>query len=208
MRPLYKPKKKKIKLTIRDWIEIVAIIIVSSILIVWAGASVYKTIKTVLTPTYSIYTKSISDYVAMLDSEAEAGKEEALQDLLGDSEIMTEGTEEMNSTPETTSEPTPSITPTPEPTPVPTQETTPAPTPEVTETEAKPSVPPQPQTEPSTYTAVDSLNIRSAPDMSAAVIARYKKGETVSVIAEVGEWYQVKDHGVNGYVSKEYVQVD
>lgn len=54
------------------------------------------------------------------------------------------------------------------------------------------------------------LNMRSSADLSSKtnIIRKLRGGERLTVIADAGEWYQVKTtDGTNGFVFKEYVKV-
>ena len=57
---------------------------------------------------------------------------------------------------------------------------------------------------------IDGVNFRVKPTSSAKLIRGLKKGETVTVLAKEGQWYQVKDKkGKTGWVtsSSDYVQL-
>lgn len=50
-----------------------------------------------------------------------------------------------------------------------------------------------------------SLNIRSAPSLTAAIIARAYNGEKVQILGESGNWYRVNYGGREGYADKRYI---
>lgn len=59
-----------------------------------------------------------------------------------------------------------------------------------------------------TYTIdASSLNIRLAPDTSAAVVAIAESGETLEVLSGNGSWAKVTYGEVTGYVSMDYINV-
>lgn len=48
-----------------------------------------------------------------------------------------------------------------------------------------------------------SLNVRILPDKNSAKVSSLKKGATVDIIGEAGDWYKIK----GGYVSKDYISL-
>lgn len=49
------------------------------------------------------------------------------------------------------------------------------------------------------------LNMRQLPNVSSAVVARLSHGETVTIIADAGTWYQVRYGALTGFVAKEFL---
>lgn len=54
----------------------------------------------------------------------------------------------------------------------------------------------------------NNVRIREKADSKAPEISVATKGETVEVIGEEGNWYQVNFENVTGYISKDYVDTD
>lgn len=57
-------------------------------------------------------------------------------------------------------------------------------------------------------TAKDPLNIRQSPSGSSAVTGSAKKGSSLWVIGEVGNWYKISKNKKIGYVSKTYLKLN
>lgn len=97
--------------------------------------------------------------------------------------------------PISTAEPTPVLTqapiPTAEPTSVPTLELTAAPALEGSSQNA--------------YVNAGSLNMRSDPSRDAEIIKEFRRGESIEIIGEDGDWYKVAAYGTVGYMLKKYV---
>ncbi|MDN7245847.1 SH3 domain-containing protein [Planococcus shenhongbingii] len=53
--------------------------------------------------------------------------------------------------------------------------------------------------------AVDRLNVRSQPDLSASVLGQMNAGDQAAVISEAGEWIEVDFRNTRGFVSKQYI---
>lgn len=53
----------------------------------------------------------------------------------------------------------------------------------------------------------DSLNIRPDPSTSKPPIGKLTQGQVVSVVGEAGDWYEIQDGGVHGYVFGKYLTV-
>ncbi|MGN1327318.1 MAG: SH3 domain-containing protein [Clostridia bacterium] len=54
----------------------------------------------------------------------------------------------------------------------------------------------------------ETLNLRSEPSTSSSVIELLNADEEVEILSEEGNWYKVKYGSKEGYVSKDYVEVD
>ena len=56
-------------------------------------------------------------------------------------------------------------------------------------------------------TSGGSVNIRVDPDINSQVIGSVPNGATVTIYAEVPDWYVVNYNGVDGYMSKDFISV-
>ena len=63
------------------------------------------------------------------------------------------------------------------------------------------------QAQTATVTA-DTLNLRSEASTDSSIVKLLNQGEEVDVISEEGDWLRVSSDGTEGYVSKDYVQVN
>lgn len=54
---------------------------------------------------------------------------------------------------------------------------------------------------------VNILNVRSQPGISGKIIGQLKKGQEVELLAEVGNWYEIKFKGKEAYISGAYVDI-
>ena len=52
-----------------------------------------------------------------------------------------------------------------------------------------------------------TLNLRAEPSLEGDVIASIPNGATVDVVGDLGDWYAVEYQGVDGYVSKVFVDL-
>ena len=52
-----------------------------------------------------------------------------------------------------------------------------------------------------------TLNLREEPNLEAPVLASIPNGATVDVVGDSGDWYAVEYQGVDGYVSKVFVDL-
>ena len=57
-------------------------------------------------------------------------------------------------------------------------------------------------------TNTDSLNFRDSASTSSNIIAKLDKGTKVEILETQGEWYKISYNGKEGYVSKQYLNVD
>lgn len=53
-----------------------------------------------------------------------------------------------------------------------------------------------------------ALNLRTGPTTNFSIITTLSKGTTFTVLGENGPWYKIEVNGKNGWVSKQYVQLD
>lgn len=53
----------------------------------------------------------------------------------------------------------------------------------------------------------DPLNVREQPNINSKILGTVPKGETVSIINDDGEWYEIQYGSGTGYVSKKYVSL-
>ena len=82
----------------------------------------------------------------------------------------------------------------------------PAPAPEVVEP-VRPSEPPPPPPPTTVRVTGSTLNVRGGPSGSAAVVAKVKKGERLTLLEESSDWYRVQlPAGKEGWVSARYVR--
>lgn len=65
----------------------------------------------------------------------------------------------------------------------------------------------QAQTATATVTA-DTLNLRSEASTDSSIVKLLNQGEELDVISDEGDWLRVSSDGTEGYVSKDYVQVN
>ena len=56
-------------------------------------------------------------------------------------------------------------------------------------------------------TKKDPLNVREQPNENAKILGSVPKGDTVSIVGDDGEWYEIIYGTGKGYVSKKYVQI-
>ena len=73
------------------------------------------------------------------------------------------------------------------------------------------AAPAETTTAPTSYIAKEALNIRRTPDEKAQVVANYQAGETLNITEDDSThagWLKVSKNGVEGYVSKDFVNVN
>ena len=51
------------------------------------------------------------------------------------------------------------------------------------------------------------LNVRSTPGISGEILGQLKKGQEVELLAEVGNWFEIKFKGKEAYISGAYVDI-
>ena len=77
--------------------------------------------------------------------------------------------------------------------------------------DATAAAPAETTTAPTSYIAKEALNIRRTPDEKAQVVANYQVGETLNVTegdSTHAGWLKVSKNGVEGYVSKDFVNAN
>ena len=52
------------------------------------------------------------------------------------------------------------------------------------------------------------LNVRPKPSTSEAAIGKLSEGETVVIVGESGNWYEIEYNNSTAYVSKDYVTLN
>lgn len=56
-----------------------------------------------------------------------------------------------------------------------------------------------------TVSSVNGLNVRSQPDLSAAVLTKMNAGDRAEVVSTAGEWIEINFRNSRGFVSKQYI---
>jgi uncharacterized protein YgiM (DUF1202 family) len=107
---------------------------------------------------------------------------------------------------------TPTPTPTLTPTPTPTATATPTPTPTATPTPTSaptptPTATPTPAQTGTVVNCTTSVNVRSGPSTSYAIIGSAPKGAKYAVLGQSGSWYKINFNGQTGYISTSYLSV-
>lgn len=203
---LYRPRRKrrKEKLSLIDKIEIGGITIAAVVLIGWSSWSIVDSFTPdPVIPSREVYTDGISSYIAGLTSDSGSTDAESASTTDADSsdadikDADSDKKEEKDD--ETDSEKEKEKA-----------ETTTAADMQKTADEAAKS---QAETAaaPTSYIAKEALNIRRAPDEKAQVVANYQAGETLNVTEDDSThagWLKVSKSGVEGYVSKDFVNVN
>lgn len=54
----------------------------------------------------------------------------------------------------------------------------------------------------------DTLNLRSQASTDSSIVKLLNKGEKLEIISDDGDWIKVNSNGAEGYVSKEYVEIN
>lgn len=214
---LYRPRRKrrKEKLSLIDKIEIGGITIAAVVLIGWSSWSIVDSFTPdPVIPSREVYTDGISNYIAGLTSDSDSTDAESTSatdtdssdtDIKdADSDKKEEKDDETDSEKEKEK-----------------AETTTAADMQKTADEAAKSqaeaadataaAPAETATAPTSYIAKEALNIRRTPDEKAQVVANYQAGETLNVTEDDSThagWLKVIKSGVEGYVSKDFVNVN
>ena len=214
---LYRPRRKrrKEKLSLIDKIEIGGITIAAVVLIGWSSWSIVDSFTPdPVIPSREVYTDGISNYIAGLTSDSDSTDAESTSatdtdssdtDIKdADSDKKEEKDDETDSEKEKEK-----------------AETTTAADMQKTADEAAKSqaeaadataaAPAETATAPTSYIAKEALNIRRTPDEKAQVAANYQAGETLNVTEDDSThagWLKVIKSGVEGYVSKDFVNVN
>lgn len=214
---LYRPRRKrrKEKLSLIDKIEIGGITIAAVVLIGWSSWSIVDSFTPdPVIPSREVYTDGISNYIAGLTSDSDSTDAESTSatdtdssdtDIKNaDSDKKEEKDDETDSEKEKEK-----------------AETTTAADMQKTADEAAKSqaeaadataaAPAETATAPTSYIAKEALNIRRTPDEKAQVVANYQAGETLNVTEDDSThagWLKVIKSRVEGYVSKDFVNVN
>lgn len=56
--------------------------------------------------------------------------------------------------------------------------------------------------------STETLNMRSGPSTNSSIVKLLNEGEKIEIISEEGNWYKIKSGEKEGYVSKDFVQVN
>lgn len=229
---LYRPKRKrrKEKLSFIDKIEIGGITVAAIVLIGWSSWSVVDSFTPdPVIPSHEVYTDGISNYIAGLasssdstDSEdaesntsdgANSSKKDTDDSKSADSNSTDEDKNKDNNDGEKTTDKKDSSNDT-------SKEAELTSTPEATETSAESSDATSSDKTtgqaaasitPTSYTAKDALNIRREPNENAQAISNYQAGDILNVTEDDSThagWLKVNKDGVDGYVSKDFVNVN
>lgn len=214
---LYRPRRKrrKEKLSLIDKIEIGGITIAAVVLIGWSSWSIVDSFTPdPVIPSREVYTDGISNYIDGLTSDSDSTDAEstsATDTDSSDTDIKdADSDKKEKKDDETDSEKEKEKA-----------ETTTAADMQKTADEAAKSqaeaadataaAPAETTTAPTSYIAKEALNIRRTPDEKAQVVANYQVGETLNVTEDDSThagWLKVIKSGVEGYVSKDFVNVN
>lgn len=215
---LYRPRRKrrKEKLSLIDKIEIGGITIAAVVLIGWSSWSIVDSFTPdPAIPSREVYTDGISSYIAGLTSDSDSTDAESASTTDADSsdanikDADSDKKEEKDDETDSEKEKEKAETTTA----ADMQKTADEAAKSQAETAATPSpaAPAETATAPTSYIAKEALNIRRTPDEKAQVVANYQAGETLNVTeddsAHAG-WLKVIKSGVEGYVSKDFVNVN
>lgn len=224
---LYRPRRKrrKEKLSLIDKIEIGGITIAAVVLIGWSSWSIVDSFTpNPVIPSREVYTDGVSNYIAGLTSDSDSTDAESTSatdtdssdtDIKdADSDKKEEKDDETDSEKEKKkAERTAAAD---------MQKAADEAAKNQAETAATPSqaaeaadttaaAPAETTTAPTSYIAKEALNIRRTQDEKAQVVANYQVGETLNVTEDDSThagWLKVIKSGVEGYVSKDFVNVN
>jgi len=213
---LYRPRRKrrKEKLSLIDKIEIGGITIAAVVLIGWSSWSIVDSFTPdPVIPSREVYTDGISSYIAGLTSDSDSTDAESTSatdtdssdtDIKdADSDKKEEKDDETDSEKEKKKAADEAAKNQAETAATPSQAA------EATDTTA--AAPAETTTAPTSYIAKEALNIRRTPDEKAQVVANYQAGETLNITEDDSThagWLKVSKNGVEGYVSKDFVNVN
>lgn len=214
---LYRPRRKrrKEKLSLIDKIEIGGITIAAVVLIGWSSWSIVDSFTPdPVIPSREVYTDGISNYIAGLTSDSDSTDAESTSTTDTDSsdtdikDADSDKKEEKDD--ETDSEKEKKKA---EPTAAADMQKAEDETAK-SQAEAANAIvaaPAETTTAPTSYIAKEALNIRRTPDEKAQVVANYQAGEILNVTEDDSihaGWLKVSKNGVEGYVSKDFVNVN
>lgn len=224
---LYRPRRKrrKEKLSLIDKIEIGGITIAAVVLIGWSSWSIVDSFTPdPVIPSREVYTDGVSNYIAGLTSDSDSTDAKSASTTDADSsdadikdsdsdkkeekDDETDSKKEKEKTETTTaadmqkaadeaakSQP----------------ETTATPSQAAEDADTTVAAPAETTPTPTSYIAKEALNIRRTPDEKAQVVANYQAGEILNVTEDDSThagWLKVSKNGVEGYVSKDFVNVN
>lgn len=214
---LYRPRRKrrKEKLSLIDKIEIGGITIAAVVLIGWSSWSIVDSFTPdPVIPSREVYTDGVSNYIAGLTSDSDSTDAESTSatdtdssdtDIKdADSDKKEEKDDETDSEKEKEKAETTAATDMQK-----AADETAKSQAEAADTTA--AAPAEATPTPTSYIAKEALNIRRTPDEKAQVVANYQAGETLNVTEDDSThagWLKVIKSGVEGYVSKDFVNVN
>ena len=214
---LYRPRRKrrKEKLSLIDKIEIGGITIAAVVLIGWSSWSIVDSFTPdPVIPSREVYTDGVSNYIAGLTSDSDSTDAESTSatdtdssdtDIKdADSDKKEEKDDETDSEKEKEKAETTAATDMQK-----AADETAKSQAEAADTTA--AAPAEATPTPTSYIAKEALNIRRTPDEKAQVVANYQAGETLNVTEDDSThagWLKVIKSGVEGYVLKDFVNVN
>lgn len=214
---LYRPRRKrrKEKLSLIDKIEIGGITIAAVVLIGWSSWSIVDSFTPdPVIPSREVYTDGISSYIAGLTSDSDSTDAESTSatdtdssdtDIKdADSDKKEEKDDETDSEKEKKKAETTAAADMQ-------KAADEAAKNQAEAADATAAAPAETTTAPTSYIAKEALNIRRTPDEKAQVVANYQVGETLNVTEDDSThagWLKVIKSGVEGYVSKDFVNVN
>ena len=223
---LYRPRRKrrKEKLSLIDKIEIGGITIAAVVLIGWSSWSIVDSFTPdPVIPSREVYTDGVSNYIAGLTSDSDSTDAESTSatdtdssdtDIKdADSDKKEEKDDETDSEKEKKKTETTAAADTQKAADEAAKSqaeaaATPGQAAEATDATA---AAPAETTAPTSYIAKEALNIRRTPDEEAQVVANYQAGETLNITEDDSThagWLKVSKNGVEGYVSKDFVNIN
>lgn len=224
---LYRPRRKrrKEKLSLIDKIEIGGITIAAVVLIGWSSWSIVDSFTPdPVIPSREVYTDGISNYIAGLTSDSDSTDAESTSATDTDSSDTniknadsdkkeekgdeTDSEKEKKKTETTTAADTQKAA---DEAAKSQAEAAATPGQAAEATDATAAAPAETTPTPTSYIAKEALNIRHTPDEKAQVVANYQAGETLNITEDDSThagWLKVSKNGVEGYVSKDFVNVN
>lgn len=224
---LYRPRRKrrKEKLSLIDKIEIGGITIAAVVLIGWSSWSIVDSFTPdPVIPSREVYTDGISSYIAGLTSDSDSTDAESTSTTDADSsdadikdadsdkkeekDDETDSEKEKEKTETTTAA---DMQKAADEAAKNQAETAATPSQAAEAADATAAAPAETTTAPTSYIAKEALNIRRTPDEKAQVVANYQVGETLNVTegdSTHAGWLKVSKNGVEGYVSKDFVNAN
>lgn len=224
---LYRPRRKrrKEKLSLIDKIEIGGITIAAVVLIGWSSWSIVDSFTPdPVIPSREVYTDGVSSYIAGLTSDSDSTDAESTNatdtdssdtdikdadsDKKEEKDDETDSEKEKEKTETTTAA---DMQKAADEAAKSQAETAATPSQAAEAADATAAAPAETTTAPTSYIAKEALNIRRTLDEKAQVVANYQAGETLNVTEDDSThagWLKVSKNGVEGYVSKDFVNVN